>query len=166
MPKGLEPEPGGYEIGMADVLLCCVDDSAEARAAARVAGTLARGLQLDIVLLHVASRAVAPGVGAAPLGRERLAESDRQAAAAILCAVAGDAGLPDATELRVELGDPAAKAREVADEAGAALVVIGSRGRGGVRGAVLGSVSRELAGNAPCPVVVVPSSAASEASSA
>jgi hypothetical protein len=39
------------------------------------------------------------------------------------------------------------------------MLVIGTRGRGSVKGAVLGSVSRKLMRAAPCRVMVVPCSA-------
>lgn len=60
----------------------------------------------------------------------------------------------DDVELDVVEGSPG----EVLHEAGAdaSLVVVGSRGRGGFAGLLLGSVSQRLAQRAPCPVVIVP----------
>ena len=44
---------------------------------------------------------------------------------------------------------------ELAAEVGADVIVIGTRGRGGFKRALLGSVSDHVVRNAPCPVLVV-----------
>jgi nucleotide-binding universal stress UspA family protein len=43
----------------------------------------------------------------------------------------------------------------ISEAAGAGLLVVGSRGRGGFRGLLLGSVSQQIAQHAGCPVVIV-----------
>lgn len=66
---------------------------------------------------------------------------------------------PVEVSVRVVEADLPARALLEAAE-GALLVVVGSRGRHGVRGAVLGSVSQRILADAPCPVLVVPRAAA------
>ena len=57
----------------------------------------------------------------------------------------------------VEEGPPASLLVEAAKRA--QLLVVGSRGRGGFRGLLLGSVSQQCAHHAVCPTVIVPPSA-------
>jgi nucleotide-binding universal stress UspA family protein len=60
---------------------------------------------------------------------------------------------PDA-DLRVLEGDPGLAVCRLASDLDARAIVMGSRGRGIVKRAVLGSVSDHVVRNAPCPVVI------------
>jgi len=56
---------------------------------------------------------------------------------------------------RVVRGAPGAALCDLAAELAADAIVVGSRGLGAIRRALLGSVSTYVVNNAPCPVVVV-----------
>ncbi|HEV2769229.1 MAG TPA: universal stress protein [Solirubrobacteraceae bacterium] len=122
-------------------VLCAVDDSPGATAAAGVAGALAVRLGARLVLVHVSAD---PTPGA------------RARADQLLGAIGASA--PDGVEVRARLdyGPVAARLVQAADEEGAGLLVVGARGRGPLTRAVLGSVSVEVTARARCPVCIVP----------
>lgn len=62
-------------------------------------------------------------------------------------------GLGDAEAVIVE-GPPGPALCDLAAQLGATVMVAGTRGRGGLKRAVLGSVSDHLVRHAPCPIVV------------
>jgi nucleotide-binding universal stress UspA family protein len=57
-------------------------------------------------------------------------------------------------ETLVARGEPGPALCDLAESRRAAVVVMGSRGRGGIKRALLGSVSDFVVRNAPCPVVI------------
>ncbi len=59
------------------------------------------------------------------------------------------------TTVLVTVGDPAAEIVKVAEETGADLIVVGSRGLNRMQGMLLGSVSDRVVHLAHCPVLVV-----------
>jgi nucleotide-binding universal stress UspA family protein len=140
-------------------VICAVDHSDEARAAVGVARELAARLESRLLLLHVEPPTEAPGVSAAVAGQERLRAEELSDAEALVARIVEEEGLGEDVELRAEIGKAAERIVEIARQEDAVLVVIGSRGRGDLSSAVLGSVSHAVAANAPCPVVIVPPAA-------
>jgi nucleotide-binding universal stress UspA family protein len=139
-------------------IVCGIDNSSVSQAAARVAARLARELGYRLVLVHVAE-----DPPAFPYGDARLRELKRRDAIAdgtsMLKGVAATLADID-PETRVLFGDPVEALAYVTQSEKSEFLVIGSRGRGPLAAAVLGSVSSRLANAAACPVVVVPSAAA------
>jgi anti-anti-sigma factor len=136
------------------VIGCAFDGSRESYAALRWAAGLARrcGAQLEslIVLQGVAfggtSTAGAIGYRSANDTLHRMLT--KQLNSALI-----EVGEPGDTS-RVLSGDPAAEL--IKSSAGLDLLVLGSRGRGRFKAALLGSVSGAVTHSARCPVVVVP----------
>ena len=83
-------------------------------------------------------------------------EAHRDAAEEILGAAVSALGLDGNASVETVAieGDPGRALCDLAAERGATVLVAGSRGRGGLKRAVLGSVSDHLVRNAPCPVLL------------
>ena len=58
-------------------------------------------------------------------------------------------------QAHLRVGDAAAEIVALAEDIGAGLIVMGSRGQGGIRRAVVGSVSEAVFRHAHCPVLAV-----------
>jgi nucleotide-binding universal stress UspA family protein len=142
-------------------ILCGVDGSDDARVALRAAARLSGHLGVRLVAAHVVQAVSAePGVGLAP-GRPVAGASaaDLAAGRELLDHVLEQEGLEDA-ERHVVYGFPADCLADLADDEDAQLIVVGSRGRGLWKAALLGSVSTDVIGVARRPVLVVPRGAA------
>ena len=95
-----------------------------------------------------------PGDGGGPTTvaeLEQAVEARMRSDAAQVAQATGTSAVPVATE--VGYGHPARSLIDVAGDDG--LLVVGSRGLGGLRGLLVGSVSQQCAQYAACPVVVV-----------
>lgn len=152
---------------MAGCIVCAVDGSAGAREATRVASGLAGRLGARLVLVAVVrSLGLVPTPGF--FNRNDLARIDgvrddlRAEALGMLRRVAAEAGATGA-ELVVRAGDVADGVLDEAAARSATAIVVGSRGAGGVRRALRGSLSDDLSRRASCPVVVVPHAAVAAA---
>jgi nucleotide-binding universal stress UspA family protein len=135
-------------------ILAAVDRSAHGIRAARMAGRLARALDARLTLLTV--YAAPSGTRGEPNHTKALSEAldgarrvVERARRAVL-----EAGGPEPDTDWVD-GVPWKRIISAAREGGYDLIVIGSRGRGRVRAALLGSVSNAVAAQAGGPVLVV-----------
>ncbi len=139
------------------VVLCGVDGSRVACEALRTADELSRRLGMGLVVAHVVEPVPVRTRPWAPPGAEA-SVSEIAAGEALLQRACSAAGI-EYVERHVLVGRPAERLAELADDLGAALVVVGSRGHRLVQAALVGSVSSELLGLAPCPVLVLPARA-------
>jgi nucleotide-binding universal stress UspA family protein len=129
------------------------DGSERARRAALWAAREARLKGRPLTLVHAILPPVTTGglgVGLPP-SLELIDELERQAAEQ-LGALAAELGNLDMTTV-VRIGAPSGVLLEASESAD--LVVVGSRGRGGFAGLLLGSVGAQVAAHAECPVAVV-----------
>jgi nucleotide-binding universal stress UspA family protein len=145
------------------LILAPVDFSEGSEAAARYAFGLGGRLGARVRLLHAfaglshTAAGVAPGLADDLHAAEgQLRQEARQSLAELAGRLAREAGAAAEEPLFVEAGPAVAEAIvKAARDAKADLVVIGTRGRTGLRRMVLGSVAEAVARAAECPVLIV-----------
>jgi nucleotide-binding universal stress UspA family protein len=130
------------------VLICGVDDSEVARRAAHVAAELSKRLGARLVLLNVAP-VTTPSSGSA-FAYEKLKDQAIADAKRLLERLKQDGELSGADE-QIEFGSSARALVDAAASQRADPLVVGTRGRGALKTAVLGSVSSDVATEAPLP---------------
>ncbi|QEA12634.1 universal stress protein [Comamonas flocculans] len=137
-------------------ILVAVDGSERALDAVRFALRLVQdgALRATLVLGHVQEEASL--LELATHDADAIAQASVQAGQDLMAsavALVAAAGVPLQTE--IALGSPAAALADMAETAGCALIIVGARGLGGLRGTLLGSVSQALVRDATVPVTVV-----------
>ena len=138
---------------MFENILVAVDGSKHSDVAFSVAMDMAQKYGSQLFILHVfqggtgSSTMVSPGVedDLRAMGQEIINSYETKVR---------QSGLQNVRML-LEKGDAAQKIMETATEVKYGLILIGSRGRGGFKELLLGSVSHKVANHAGCPVLVV-----------
>ncbi|MGX5654789.1 universal stress protein [Geodermatophilus nigrescens] len=132
------------------------DSSADAASAA-VEEAARRGTELHLVHALSWPAAAAPASGMGPAGASGLGGFLHAAAETALRTAAADAADalgPDRVRWSVVPGAPATALTDAAR--GAEVLVLGSRGAGGVTGLLLGSTAAAILAEPPCPVLLMP----------
>jgi nucleotide-binding universal stress UspA family protein len=137
---------------MFKTIVAAMDGSEGSKRALEYAVDLASSDEAALVLAHVDERTI--GKGGGPIQAD---EDDIQADVRARAEELSSQGIDTRVEMAdVVLGGPGHAIEEIADRAGADLIVVGTRGHSPVAGLLLGSVTQRLLHIARRPVLVVP----------
>lgn len=140
-------------------ILLAADGSEGAASAARTAADVAdkTGSELHVVLVESSAAYVGMGppeiADIPPPRQEEIDEEARRLLDTQVKRIEADGSTVAQTHLR--LGRPDEQIVDLAEEIGAGLIVMGSRGLGGLRRLLMGSVSDSVVRHAHCPVLIV-----------
>ena len=155
--RGESQEERAAKIFPTKVLLA-IDGSEESELAARTAADLADKTRSDLHVVFVGPSTGDIGMGTPQIAdipapaQEELDEEARRLLDAEVEQVKAAGGT--VAQAHLQTGRPDAEIVALAEEIGAGLIAIGSRGLGGVRRALMGSVSDSVVRHAHCPVLV------------
>jgi nucleotide-binding universal stress UspA family protein len=136
-------------------ILVGVDGSPASRTALTWAAAEAAEHRAELVVLTVWERTLLPPMGSGGVPQSPVPDPGERATEDLLTIIKAELGEnpPVLVQPRVKQGNPAQVLIE--QSADTDLLVVGTRGRGGFAGLVLGSVSQHVAAYAKCPVAVV-----------
>ena len=137
---------------MFENILVAVDGSKHSDAAFDVAMDIAQKYGSQLFVLHVFQG----GTGSGTLVSSGVEDDNRSIGQEILNSyeeTAKERGLQNVRMLLQE-GDAAQRIMETASEVKCGLLLLGSRGRGGFKELLLGSVSHKITNHADCPVLL------------
>jgi nucleotide-binding universal stress UspA family protein len=136
-------------------ILVGVDGSRGSRTALTWAAAEAADHGADLVVLTVWERPLLPPMGSGEVPEGPVPDAGQSATEDLVKVIKEELGEdpPVVVQARTKHGNPAKVLIE--QSADADLLVVGSRGHGGFRGLVLGSVSQHVAAYAKCPVAVI-----------
>ena len=135
-------------------ILVGVDGSPESGEALAWAADLARAIGADILAVHAVGLLEKLGADGSPVPSAGHLEEIRDLLETIWCEPVRHNGV--SVEMQMRYGTPADVVLSAAEQEGAAVVVVGSRGIGRAALGGLGSTSSRLAMSSPVPVVIVP----------
>ena len=142
-------------MGKWKTILVGVDGSPGSRTALTWAAAEAADHGADLVVLTVWERPLLPPMGSGEVPEGPVPDAGQSATEELVKVIKEELGEdpPVLVQPRNKHGNPAKVLIE--QSADADLLVVGSRGHGGFRGLVLGSVSQHVAAYAKCPVAVI-----------
>jgi nucleotide-binding universal stress UspA family protein len=142
-------------------ILVAASDSKTARRAIDAGVELAAAENAELVFAHVVSvLEFAPESNGDDTPPARVPRAEDDAVLSPALALAREHGISARAELLV--GYPSKQILRLAREIDADLIVVGSRGLGPVKGAMLGSTSREVVAKADRPVMIIREAGAPE----
>jgi nucleotide-binding universal stress UspA family protein len=147
------------------IVLLATDGSEDAKLAGTTAVELANSTSSELHVVFVTQLPSVPGAvsywSGVPTGypytdpevKEGIEQQARKLLDAEVEEVRSAGG--EVAQAHLRIGDAAAEIVALAEDIEAGLIVMGSRGLGGIRGALMGSVSEAVVKHAHCPVLVV-----------
>lgn len=137
-------------------ILVPVDGSPNSDKAIRYALTLAEGKAEELIFLNVQPNYNTPYVKRFA-SQDQINDMQQETSKEVLShslEIAKDSTVPIRTVLRI--GDPGREICKEAEESGVDNIVMGYRGLGAVKRAILGSVATHVLHETPCPITIVP----------